>query len=808
MAVGVRPKLINPCQTCGALEFTASSADRIARCAKCNAVCVCRREPDRLASPIDLRRVWSWAPGGVLRGKYRLVEPLGVGAHGATYLAEHLYLDHLCVVKVLSALGTVSDAGSGPQLMAEARLGYRVNHPNVVRVLDCDVSGGVWYFVMDYVEGLSLHEIRRDAGALPWMQAHRLALHALAGLDAIHRAGIVHMDIKPGNLLLGADQELRIADLGVARMLREPQALAGGSAAASGTVYYAAPELLVAGAAVDVRADLYSLGATLYELVCGEPPHADASVFATLLAQQRARPHWPAHVAEAPEWFQAAILGMLDPDPDKRFASAREAGEAMAQREPASGRWDLGSPGEPPPGAARGIGLLPLTNRSSSERWDWIGYALTDHLGRVLSKGHAVYVVEQDRLLALLDKTPAELPVAKRYLAAGARAGAGTVLVGEYEASEGQLAITLRILRSAESAAQTDVVELRGSPAGLGELQDQLVLAVEQRLGLGQARTGQATTTPSAEAQELYGRARQAYMRADYRQAIELARQASQLQSDYADAIGLTGVCCARIGDYAAAEESHRRHMALADSRRDPRLLVEAHANLGAMYYYQGRYEQAHQHLAQAAGDAESLGLVAESAQIHNNLGFVLLRLERAAQAEQAFRKAIDTHRAYGAAVALIGPYNGLGTVLTEQGRCDEARDYYRRALALAEELGDRANIGTSHMHLGHSAVLLGRYDEAKQEFALALNTLEQTAFWNGLARLYEYMANMNLRLGRGNEAARCAQRRAELARQHANQRIEAAAWRQLAQALEMLGDGPAAADASRKAEQLDPPHT
>jgi tetratricopeptide (TPR) repeat protein len=140
--------------------------------------------------------------------------------------------------------------------------------------------------------------------------------------------------------------------------------------------------------------------------------------------------------------------------------------------------------------------------------------------------------------------------------------------------------------------------------------------------------------------------------------------------------------------------------------------------------------------------------------------------------------------------VALIGPYNGMGHVLREQKRFEEARGYFRRALALAQESDDDVNMGVAYMNLGHCALLQGRLADAKHELVAALNILEQTSFWNGLARVYEYMADLNLRLSNWKQAIRCADKRIELARRHANLQMESSARKQKAEALKLATSG------------------
>jgi tetratricopeptide (TPR) repeat protein len=272
--------------------------------------------------------------------------------------------------------------------------------------------------------------------------------------------------------------------------------------------------------------------------------------------------------------------------------------------------------------------------------------------------------------------------------------------------------------------------------------------------------------------------------------------------SDLIEAVQYMSACCARLGLYDEAAEQHERLLQLAARRGHRQLRAETLANQGVMHYLKGEYHVAHEQLAEAARLTEELGLATERAQISNNAGFALYRLGRLREAEQAFQQSVEIFRTFGALAALVSPYNGLGNVMLAQQRYDEAWDYYRRALLLAQEVGDRTNTGASHMHLGRCAALQGRFAAAKNEFALALNTLEGTSFWNVLARTYEFMAEMNLRLGHDSEALRCAQRRAELARRHANWPMEQAAWRQQAAALERMGRAEDARDCLAAAER------
>lgn len=740
------------------------------------------------------------AQDGVLRGKYRLIERLGEGAHGIAYLAEHVFLSHVCVVKVLpQRVGDFTDAAVR-RLRNEARAGFRVRDPNVVRVLDCDVISGLWYFVMEYVDGANLGEIVAAGQRLSWQQAVQVARDAASGLAAIHAAGLVHRDIKPGNLLLGVDGHVRVSDLGVAGLAHER-----GDAGAVGTRSYTAPEMFRSSAKVGPRADLYSLGATLYHLVSGRPPHAATQVFQQLIDLQCRPAAWPSDAADdTPPWLVALILRLLAIEPHER---SEDAATVIAHLDfPQERHVPAQAPQRPDALQPRGIGVLPFQNDGGVPDDDWLGDAVANYLSRALSETPGVYVADQDGLAALVRRVdPAgELAERARVLDAARMVGAGTVILGRFSRDGGNVRIDAEAWRVGREVAEA-VARVEGPLANLPSLERALFERVARELKLGTESARRPPAVPLSAREHLV-LARQAYLRGEYEHAISLGEKAIALAPDFAEAIGFMGVCLARLGRYEAAEARHRRQQALAVEWGDARYSVESLANLGAMNYFRGDYEAAEAHYRDAGRKADELGLTAEGAQICNNLGFVLFRLGRLADAERAFQRAIETHREYGGLTLLVGPYNGMGNVLAEQKRYEEAQVYYRRALALAAEIGDRTSVGTTHMHLGRCAALEGRFADAKHEFTMALNALEETRFWNGLARAYEYVAEMHLQLGNMEEALRCADKRIELARQHKNLRMEVAAWHQKANALMRAGRAEEAAACIEEARVIESP--
>lgn len=725
----------------------------------------------------DIRRL---LPGGLLRGRYRLTRLLGRGAHGYTYLSRHELLNYDCAVKLLTGPDAVSGA---QQRGAEARAGYRVRHPNVVRLLDCDTVGTLWYMVMEFIDGADLESLLATSSPPPWQQAVALLADGARGLEAIHQLGLVHRDIKPGNLILGVDGMVRIADLGVAALLDES---VGGHEPA-GTFAYAAPEVFELGARADQRADLYGLGATIYHVLTGSPPHAGGGSWASLLDRHGGSPAWPVD-STVPAWLRELIDELLAADPHARLGSAtallariREA----EQPQQSAAATDI----DPLP-SARGLAVLSFQNSGEDGAESWLGYALADGLARALSRFPGVYVAQQERVREIADRLGSQHGPEEALRRAGRLVGAARLVRGSFRRQRDALTVELEVIPTTDSGCERSAPVVTDSLNNLPQLQDGLLRAAARLLNLVEpGSVGSVAQTHVLEAHRQFVLGKQAYQRGRYAEAIELAQTALRLDPEYVDPLQYAGACAARLGRYEAALEFHQRQERIAEQHGDIRLAVEARANLGVMYYFRGDYAQAFEHCNRAAETAESIGLTAELANIYNNLGFSLLRLGRHAEAQQAYERAIRTHRDYGALESLIGPYNGLGNLLLERCQYAGAAGHFRRALLLAEEVGDRINVGVGQMNLGRAAALAGQPGVAKLELASALATLAGTGFWNGLARVYEYMGEVDMAAGNYAEAARCADQRVELARRHKNAAMEASAWQQKAAALAAAGD-------------------
>jgi serine/threonine protein kinase len=251
-------------------------------------------------------------------GRYRLDRPLGGGGMATVYLGHDTGLDREVAVKVLAA-ELADEADVRARFVREARLAARLSHVNVVAVYDSGEEDGIPFIVMECVPGETL-AARLTRGTLPADEAVDVGVQACAGLEHAHAAGLVHRDVKPANLLLREDGTVKIADFGIARAAEASRVTAAG--AILGTAAYLAPEQ-AAGGEVTPAADVYALGAVLYESLTGRPPHTFTNL-AELGRKQAEEAIVPVRelAPETPQAVEAAIMRALARLPEYRPTSA------------------------------------------------------------------------------------------------------------------------------------------------------------------------------------------------------------------------------------------------------------------------------------------------------------------------------------------------------------------------------------------------------------------------------------------------------------------------------------------------------
>ncbi len=266
-------------------------------------------------------------------GKYKVLEQLGAGGMGSVYLCEHMLMRRRVAVKVLPT-AKAEEPAALDRFYREARAVAALDHPNIVRAYDIDQADKLHFLVMEYVDGSSLQEIVKRTGPLDPIRAAHYIRQAALGLQHAHeQARLVHRDIKPGNILVDRNGIVKILDMGLARFFldEEDDLTKKHDENVLGTADYLAPEQALNSHEVDIRADIYSLGATFYFCLCGRTPFAEGTVAQKLIWHQTRQPK-PLKTLR-PD-IDPGILAVLDrmmaKDPSQRYQEPLEVAEALS----------------------------------------------------------------------------------------------------------------------------------------------------------------------------------------------------------------------------------------------------------------------------------------------------------------------------------------------------------------------------------------------------------------------------------------------------------------------------------------------
>jgi eukaryotic-like serine/threonine-protein kinase len=263
-------------------------------------------------------------------GPYRILERLGYGATSNVYLCRRAGTAGRVAVKVMATMQAKS-ATAVKRFYREARAASSLEHPNLVKVRDIDWDNDTNYLVMDYVDGSSIQDIIQKAGPMDPARAAHYIKQAASGLGYAHERKLVHRDIKPGNLLIDRSGTVRILDMGLARFSEEDGAQLTQGGEVLGSPEYMAPEQAVDSHNVDIRADIYALGAMFYYMLAGEAPYSEEKSPAGKLLSKEKRPPKPIRdkCPEVPEELVAVVSKMMAKDAAGRYQTPKEVVAAL-----------------------------------------------------------------------------------------------------------------------------------------------------------------------------------------------------------------------------------------------------------------------------------------------------------------------------------------------------------------------------------------------------------------------------------------------------------------------------------------------
>ena len=680
--------------------------------------------------------------GASIGNRYEIVSTLGMGGMGIVYRAKDLTLAREVALKVIRPeMAQVPDVME--RFRREILLASKVTHKNVLRIHDLGEADGISYISMDYVEGETLRDVMERDGPLSVERTIELTSQLCNGLQAAHDAGVVHRDLKPGNILLDRQGALYIADFGLSRSVNTGDTMTQ-AGMILGTVDYMSPEQ-ARGETPDHRGDLYSLGIILYEMLTAALPFRTDNALTSMIKRVHTdAPRVKTVRPKTPPWLSAVVQRALQRRPDARYQSA---GELLTdiQKQRASMAWrrytrpaflmragglvlavavvlvglvagvryllqggdDEGPAAFIAPKAS--LVLLPFHNATGDPSLDWTRTGLPDLLRTDLQQGRALRLVGEDRVRSVLDGL--KIGVDGEFRDDDVRR-----LISLLEADS---VLTVSVLR----AGLQFRLEARIRGAVSDDASDRGTIRVE---GVGEESIFAMVDELSARIREELGITRG---------WGEEERGVAELSTDSVDALRSyeEGRALARAGNHM---EAAKRLEASLES--DPgfgfagALLAETYFNLGYEEKAAGAAEQAAAGLA-SASPYEAARIRAVRARIDNDLD----------AAEEAYRSLVELSPTDAEA------HFNLASILEEQGSFDDAGISFQRVIDLDPKHPD------GHFGLGRVRVMRGDPNEALGDFNTALGLHLESGNEEGRATVLNALGYAYEEVGQNDEAMR-----------------------------------------------------
>ncbi|HZE88756.1 MAG TPA: protein kinase [Verrucomicrobiae bacterium] len=675
-------------------------------------------------------------PGTILNDRYRIIATIGSGGMGMVYKAVDLQLEVPVALKVIRP-EYASDDKILERFKKEITIARKVTHKNVARIYDLGESSGLKYISMEFIEGQDLAHIIEHEAPLAIEKVVSILRQCCAALAEAHSMGVVHRDLKPHNVMIDAHGDVHLMDFGIA-LAQETRGLTR-TGAIIGTPEYMSPEQ-AEGKKVDHRADIYSLGITIYEALTGVVPFSGTTQWEVIRKQIQDRPRPLKKLrAETPSWIETLVIKCMEKDPGLRYQSIEEVVRDLDRQKATRGvrayapkRRTVGltvgaivlvlaAAGVTlllrprgivvGPGGRTSIAVLPFENQTGRADLDWLRTGIAENLSTDMAQSKYFRILTRERLGQILKDFGKEMtgPIDGETLARVADyGGVQAVVTGSFVRGGGDaLRINLRVQdpKSGEGIGSSVVTGTEGEVLAMI---DQLTLKTKELLNFSQEKIAADVDTTIASA-----RTSSVEAASLYQQGVDLLDQGRNLE-----AIKPLEQATAKDADFALA-----------------------YARLSQAYRALGYDDK-----AKTAGEAA--------------LSKVLKAIDRVTPADRAFIRAAHAAAAHNGQEAIeayeemakADPFDAtaafsLGQAHEVIGTYDKAEVYYRKALEIDPKYTPAL------MAVGRIKIRSGHPDDSFPEFQKAIEVFRKVGSKEGEASGYQAVCEANLGLRRWEEA-------------------------------------------------------
>jgi eukaryotic-like serine/threonine-protein kinase len=702
--------------------------------------------------------------------RYRIVSLLGQGAMGRVYKAFDKDLERAVAIKVVRP-GMMAESDALKRFKQELLLASKVSHKNILRIHDLGEAGETKFISMAYVEGSDLNKIIRENPKLPFERIQHFAEQLADALAAAHSEGVIHRDLKPQNILVGADDHLYVSDFGLAKSFEKDAVGMTRTGVFLGTPLYMSPEQ-VEGKPADHRSDLYSYGLILYEMATGSVPFSGDSTFKVMYDRLKTKPKSPRlQNPEIPAWFDRIIMRCLEKDPANRYQSADEIftdlrgsrATASASRSiqitlpqftnrswiwwvgggalllvalafaippvrhlilPHSGSGGTGSQvaGVPALSAGKFIAVLPFKVLGDAQALGYVAEGLSEALSAKLFQLRDLRVASDTSVANIPEKQPIE-KIARNL-------GVNLIVEGLIQGDASKMSIIVN-LHDIADGKELWSQQFSGVPKDVLSIEDQistqLVSALQIKATDEEMARASERPTDNVDAYDLYLRGRQAMKGPDRSKAAQSALDYFQqaIQKDPGFALAYTGVADASLFMYDDKKDSFWAQKAVAAAQRAEQLketLPEVHFALGSVYQETGKTAQGIAELKRG------LQLAPNSDSGYERLGDAYAQAGQQEEAIATFKKGIEVNPYYWVL------HNELGRAYFSIGDNEKALEEFQKVTELEPD-----NV-TGWNNLASMYERMGQYQQSIPAFQKSIQLSPTWLAYCNLGNVYTVM--------------------------------------------------------------------